>query len=314
MNNVSKLKPVRKLNNASLTGYKIFKILKLLKTDACSDADINMEFLKDKLLKKAVSKDTICLYINTLRKIGCDISRPTKTNSYKYVLKYNPFDFTIKDSEHDTLCTIMSSLIRTNDWKFILEVNDAFNELKKQSQGKNFDFLGIISDIANIDKKIILELQKYCSKKRIISVDYSSPSSLTLKKITLIPDEMFIENEKFYLWGYNFEKKEMQYIRIDRIKSIKSVSIKESKIPAFKTPIATFKIKNELCKTFIPESHQKILSRNENELLIQEPITNKFKFIQKILSYGENCLLLSPKTVVEEVKLMLEFMERTYEN
>ena len=123
---------------------------------------------------------------------------------------------------------------------------------------------------------------------------------------------MFLESGKLYILRYNFKQQEMQYFRVDKILDIKKVGISNNE-PILKKPIAVYKLKDELVKTFKIDENQTIISKKSNELIIEEQIINRFKFVQKILSYGTNCTLLSPQNIVDEIKLTLETLEQIYE-
>ena len=71
-------------NNISLIGYKSLHILGLLTNSPQSEVDLKEHFSNNKLIGKKVSDDSISLYINTLRKIGCKRPRPSISNNYKY--------------------------------------------------------------------------------------------------------------------------------------------------------------------------------------------------------------------------------------
>ena len=302
----------QKTNNISLTGYKILHILGLLTKSPQSEADLNEYFANNKLIGKKVSDDSISLYINTLRKIGCKISRPSKSNNYKYELTYNPFILTLDEKEKQTLSTAIKHLAKINNWEFIFDVDNVFLELQNLININKDEILSSISNITNIDRQIILKLNLHCKNKNVITILHRTLSSDEIKKITILADEMFLESGKLYVWGYNFKQQEMQYFRVDKISDIKKVGISNNE-PIIKKPIAVYKLKDELAKTFKIDENQTIISKKSNELIIEEQIINRFKFVQKILSYGTNCTLLSPQNIVDEIKLTLETLEQIYE-
>lgn len=302
-----------KAESLSLSGYKILKLLEALSENALDEKEINNLFLNDNLIKKEVSNDTIRLYINTLKKIGFKIAKPSKSNSYKYTFEYNPFGFHLSGGENEMLSTLIKYLAKINDWEFILEVDEAFRELQKLSNSQKQHILSSLTNITGIDKKIILQLQKHCEKKHIVNISQKSLTSDEVKQYMILTDEMFVENEKLYIWGYNFKQNEMQYFRVDRICKIKKIGMNENVTPFLKKPTATYKLKNSLLKTFKQDENQRIISKNSKEIIIEEEMINKFKFIQKILSYGKDCVLISPKEIVDDLKTMLQAMEQTYE-
>lgn len=304
--------PLSKPEKIVLTGYRMITILKLLISGAKSTDEINTIFKNDSYIKKSVSNDMICLYINTLRQIGCDISRPSKSNNYKYVLNSHPFEFKISNKNSESITFILESLIRTDNWEFLIDVCELFKETQAlSSKDSDTNFLRVISDILKIDKNLIKKLDYYCKKERLLLLEYNSTSS-ELKKIKIIANKLFLENSKLYLWGYNQDLQEMQYLRIDRIKDIKLISIKDVKVENKNLRTAKYKLINESARNFTPDENQKIIEKKENEIIIEEILTNKFKFIQKALLYADECIISEPSEIKEEIIQTLKELLSTY--
>ncbi len=60
-------------------------------------------FSKDPILKHDISKDTVTITVNTLKKAGCIISRPSQRTSNRYVLKSHPFNLHFSMENIDAL-------------------------------------------------------------------------------------------------------------------------------------------------------------------------------------------------------------------
>lgn len=293
------------------TGYKMLKILKLLiqKPHCCQE--INEEFLKDFHLGKDVSDDMICMYINTLRKIGCDISRPSKSNSFCYTLNSHPFSFKISKQDSKTIETVLKSLVKSNDWPLLIEICEFFNELKNLcAKDSDLNFLRIISTFSKIDFDLAKKLNYYCEKEKFIVLEYQSPNT-GLKEIGLSARALSLENSKLYLWGYNSELNELQYLRLDRIKNIKIISLNESPTEIKTPPSAVYRLMD--MEDFIPDEDQKILETTNEAILIEEKTENRFRLVQKILSYGSSCVVMEPQDLREEIIATIEGMLSFYE-
>lgn len=288
------------------TGYRMLKILTLLIEKPCNYKQINDAFLADFYLKKNVSDDMICMYINTLREVGCDISRPCKSNNFCYVLSSHPFELKISSSESKVIETILKSLIKSDDWKLLVETCEFFAELKNiSSKDSDFNFLRVISTFLKMDFELVKKLAQYCEAEKFVILDYYSPNS-GLKEIALKVQRISLENSKLYLWGYSYELKELQYLRLDRIKKINVVSLKKTEQPNEEFPIAVYKLLNQDESEFLPDESQKVLKIENGEIFVQETVFNKFSFVQKILSYGEDCVLLEPSDIRAEVVLAIK--------
>jgi hypothetical protein len=295
------------------TGYRMLKILKLLMQKPCSTAEINEAFQDDSHLQKAVSDDMICLYVNSLRKIGCDISRPSKTNSFCYVLNTNPFLFRFSKQNSKTIETILRSLVKNNDWRLLLDVCEFFKDVKDVcSKDSDLDFLRVVSVFMKMDFDLIKKLNYFCEKEKFVVLEYQSPNS-GLKEISLVAKYLRLENSRLYLWGHSFELDELQYLRVDRIKNIKVISLKEFDIEQKDFPVSKYKLLNQEAKNFLADENQKVIKMAGREIFIEESIKNKFLFIQKILSYGEDCVVLEPvelrQEIVSAIKGVLAFYE-----
>src|SRR5688500_17607755 len=55
------------------TAYRIFKLLQWLIESPLNVETLNLRFQQEPLIGKAVSSDSIWLYINTLKTLGCQI-------------------------------------------------------------------------------------------------------------------------------------------------------------------------------------------------------------------------------------------------
>ena len=89
-------------NNLSKTGYRaLFLLFKLIEAPKTAEELINLVSV-DHILKNDISKDTITLTINTLRKAGCVITSPTWKSGCKYILKSHPFSTKLSQENINT--------------------------------------------------------------------------------------------------------------------------------------------------------------------------------------------------------------------
>ena len=143
----------------------------MLVEEACSDKEINERLQQDIIGARSLSQDTICIYINTLRTLGCSISRPSKNNDYKYVLKSHPFKLKLDNDEVYTLVEVRKYISTLDDWRLMVNVDNLYNEIIDQldsDQKKKFTqtMKNCLRDIEVTHKtQLISLLEKYCSKK-----------------------------------------------------------------------------------------------------------------------------------------------------
>lgn len=309
-----KRKSFKSLDNSSITGYRVLLMFSMLLNGPCNDNDINERFKAEPLLCKSLSIDTVYIYMNTLRAIGCEITRPSKTNNFNYILRSHPFGLYLNKEELENIKYIASNVSSLDDWKLIIRLSSLLKTILNYLPK---DYLEIIDfkskhSLLNIDIELVNKLEKYCNNKRVILIEYNSPES-GLKDIELISDSLSYENGNMYLWGYNLKIDEIQYLRIDRIKNIKMVNANQLNYKG-KLFTVTYKLKGNSASIFVPENDEKIIAKAENELTIETKIRNKFRFIRRILTYGSECTIISPEKIKNEFIKELESMLSMYEN
>ncbi len=316
--NKSNLKLLKDHDNISITGYRIISILKLLLERPYSEEEINSYFSSDSIVSRTLSKDTICIYINTLRSMGCIISRPSRGNDYKYVLRSHPFGVHITDKGWHTLIELRKRLSCFEDWKLMYRIDRLLlslaNEVACSNQREEAINLvmscpGFLNE-AKIN--LINTLEKYCKEGRTIQINYKSPET-GLKVIEVIADNIAFENGCFYLWCFNSMLEEIQYLRIDRIKEIKVVNLNLTTFSKTQQE-ATYSLRGLSAVTYEKEANEEILEKTSDTVVIKTILKNKFKFIQKMLSFGSDCTILSPLSIKEEFVLKLKKMEDLYNN
>lgn len=309
----------KNLDNISITAFRILSILNILLKEPLSDDDINKKLQENIEGARNLSNDTICIYINTLRSLGCEIIRPSKNTGYKYVLKTHPFKLNLSIDEINTIIEIRKYISTLGNWKLAVEIDDLFNQIFDtiNSESKK-NFLSVKKSVlcreVNIEN-ILSELnliEKYCAQNTDIMLIYNSPNSGE-KEICLNAEKLTLENSSFYLWGYNYELDETLYLRLDRIKSIKVINIK-GKSKSSKDFDVKYKLTGSSVFSFVPSESEKILEKNDTELIIQVKVKNKFKFIQNALSYGADCTVISPENIRKEIISRLKMMSEIYNN
>ena len=120
----------------SLTGARLIVILGALMTAPCNLEDLNKDLANTGLIDKNYSLDTLRITISTLKALGCQISRPCKTNNNKYQLISHPFALQITPDEIQALKAIYTNLSR-DSYKRAFVFNSLINKIATQVCNKD---------------------------------------------------------------------------------------------------------------------------------------------------------------------------------
>lgn len=297
-------------NLMSLTGYRTLVILSELMQSPKTNDEINESLMNNQYVKEKFSSDTLRIYINSLRAIGCEITSANKSNTKKYKLVTHPFAYDIPKSQLKALSKLYKSIYDEIDIKEIIDIENFFAKLSnslKNDQSK--EFLKNLSVLKGIDKDILNDLIIHCKNKNQIIILYNSPKSGN-KMIEIIADKLSFKSEKLYFWGNNLTHKEYSYFVLDRILKICKIKINKSN-EKFMPQKVIYEVYD---KNYIPEDDERILESSKNKLLIEASAKNDFSLMQKILNMASDCKVIEPENFKLKLINSLKSMENIYEN
>lgn len=307
-------------NLMSLTGYRTLVILRALMESPKTNDEINEYLLNDQYIREKFSSDTLRIYINSLRSIGCEITSANKSNNKKYVLVSHPFAYDISKLQIKALSKVYKNCYDKIEVNELISVENFFKKLSASVKNENTKLLlNNISMLKGVDNDILNELLVYCKNKNQITILYNSPQS-GQKEIEIIADKLSFKvnkhsdrlSDRLYLWGDNLTHKEHSYFAVDRIIRICSVNIHKSKESFLPTKVV-YELYNHN-DVYIPSSNEKIIEKTKNKLKIEITSKNEFNLIQKFLYMADDCKIIEPEIFKMKLLKKLKTMEKSYEN
>jgi len=294
----------------SLTGYRTLIILSALMESPKSNDELNECFLNNQYIKEKFSNDTLRIYINSLRAIGCEITKANKSNTKKYELISHPFAYDITNSQLKALSKMYKNFYDKIDVREVIALENFFRKLSNLVKNESTrEFLRNISLLKRIDREILNDLIMHCKNKNQITFLYNSPKSGE-KEIEIVADKLSFKSDKLYLWGNNLTHKEYSYFSVERI--IKICSIKFLKSGEEFPPI---KVVYEVYNTeYMPKPDEKVIEKTDGKLVIEITSRNEFSVMQRILYMADDCKVLQPETFKTKLVKKLKLMEENYEN
>ena len=185
-------------NLMSFTGYKALLLFSLLTEGPKSYEEICEYFFNHPYLREKISIDTLRVYINSLRRIGCEVKRFRGDDKIsRYVITAHPFELKLSDEQIQSVIKIYKSIVKNMDVKELLSMERFFEKIG--SYIKNDDFIADIRKISmlrDIDKKLLEDLLDCCDRKEQIVIQYNSPNSgkfiFTVQVLNICSTEVFL--------------------------------------------------------------------------------------------------------------------------
>ena len=304
-------KPLK--NRVSLTGYRTLLILKSLIESGRTMEELVEIVRDDKISGKSFSKDTIRIAINTLKAAGCKISRPSKSNNFKYVLLEHPFCLNLTENEMNILIRLRERFTETMNWNDIFVVNELYKKIisltcNKECIKRNEDS----QPLGNAKRTLLEEITNPDLIGKMLNITYKSPI-FGKEDINIILKDVKTENSKIYLWCFNLKYNKNSSLPISNIEKINTVSTVQYNYPKN----AVYDVIYELRKTdfddFKPKEYEEVITWNENTQIIKAHVDNEFLFIQRLLLFGANFKIITPDFFREKLIDKIKLIQKGYE-
>lgn len=298
-------------NLMSFTAFKALILFSELAESPKSYSEICDIFYNHPYLHEKISIDTLRVYINSLKRFGCEIKRVKGDDKIsKYVITSHPFELKYNPEQLQSALKVFKSLVKNMDIEELISMEEFFEKIGAYIKNENFiNEAKKVSLLKDIDKNLLKTLLECCEKKNQIIITYASPNSGE-KNMELIADKIELTNGKIYLCGIGFEYKEYGTFLVNRIKSVDDIK-SETTMPE---GLLEIKVVYELYNTpkFEPESYEKIIKQTENTFVVEAVTSNKFLLRQRLLALGPNCKIISPDEFKNEFVALLKDMKAGY--
>lgn len=304
-----KIKNKSDLNKISLTGARALSILELLTKNPRSLDEIKESFIKDGIMEKNASDDIVRIDLNTLKYIGCKISRPSGTNNYKYNLISHPFSLKLTKTDISILKKTYNKIKSSVDIQKLIKFDFLFKKLANSITDVEIkeELLGI-SILKSQKIELLKTLLNDCSNKNIITLSYTSPARKVSFKKSVIANNIIYRNDKIYLLGFDASSKEPSMLNLERIEEILSRQHQNNKNFEKNNVVVRFKLKSFGVAGM--EETEKIISAVDDGYIIEGIYHNEFMAIQRLLSFGSDCTVLEPENIKQDViKKLLSIRE-----
>lgn len=300
------------LNQISLTGMRAIVLIGLLIVKPRSLDEIRKAFISLGIMEQENSDDILRIDLNTIKVMGCEISRASQKTDYKYVLTKHPFTFKMQEDEVKVLKKVYNKVKESADISLLLDFDDFFKKVASFMDNQEIiEALAGVSILKYYNIDLIKDLMVDCKYKNKLELTYKKSTSQTESLKEIIPQEVVFKNDKVYVYAYDLNKQESIVLNLKRIKSIESRKPSDTAFaPKYRTVRFLYK---DLKKEGLNKD-EKVLETLENGQIVEGTYHNDFVATQRVLSMGAKCVVLEPvefrNSVVEKIKEMRKIYER----
>ncbi len=313
-------------NQFNQTAYRILRLLQWLNHSPLSMDEINTHFEQDPNVQRRLSQDSLWLYVNTLKKLGCEIKRPTPRNQFRYQLIFHPFTYLLTSQDIDCLKTLVETLSDSLDYRDALYFNRWISKVFQHAGNPNREELGEqfsaetrFSTVLSHERfeALISTLEYACQTGQLLEIDYRSSSCKIGFKF--LPQRLFQHQSTMYLLGHSLEWEQASMLKLEKIE--RAVPYDNPSLQALlhqkQIQTETYIVHFRDCSVSEYDSlneGDEILTDYESgtDLLVKFKTSNLFLLKQKLLASGYRAQVLYPEAFRKELKDSLLEMRGLY--
>ena len=301
------------LNQISLTGVRAIVLAGLLMVQPRSLDEIRKAFIDLNIMEDDNSDDILRIDLNTLKIMGCEISRASQKTDYKYVLGKHPFAFKMNDEQLGVLKKAYNNYKNDTDIVSLIELDLLLKKIASRICDSEIKekLLGV-SALRHFDIQTVKDLLVDCNQGRTLSLMYRKTATQPEEEKEIVAQKLVFQNDKIYLHGYDLSKQDTIVLHIGRITKILARKLVKTKVET-----KVYKIRYELESsryTKLQEGETIIGVKDDNTFEIEGSYANEFYAAQRVLSLGSKCVVVEPSEFKNTIVTKLKEMRKSYGN
>lgn len=317
------------------TAYRIYRLLQWLIQSPLTVDQLNHKFEQEPGIGKPVSNDSIWLYINTLKALGCVIRRPSPRNGFAYQMVSHPFGLTLEQNQLEVLAQAKVVAQRHFSPQEMLALDGLLKKMVVQSSLQGAEagtewMAQLFEQSRSLDSQEcrarIEQLEKALLEENLLEVTYASPMKGE-SVFTFLPESLFYRQGVVYVRGERLDYPGPSSLRVDRLLGVQEVQNDDLRAQL----IDRQQVKAEVVlKVFVksPQAFQGF-ALDPNQGVYQESrlwvdglnpyyevrllVRDFFYVKQTLLSLGLPFVIESPQAFDQEMRDTLKSMLKFYE-
>ncbi len=295
------------------TGLRILEILKILLDEDLTKNELIEKLKSNKDIENVYTQEAFLKYFNTFEVLGLKLKKDkTKYGFSNAILKIN-----LNEEEKKALTELIKFINKFNNKvaeeiieKIFLRLEKYVNLNIEEILQKTKEEENIICN-NNVKENLIKTLKDMLYEGQNVSITYRKNNS-TEETITTELKEIQNINNNTFIVCYNSKLGRSKKICIDSITGLKQEPGRNKGFDYHNS--VTFEIYGRLIRAYKLKEHEKAINFDSNRIVISNKKEDKDTLLLRLLKYGENCKIVTPKDLQEEFLALTEKMIKNLES
>lgn len=299
---------MQKYKKISDTSIRVLETLKLLFDHGVSIQDIIHHFQKIDPNKRIYTNEVILKYINTLKVFGFKFGKEKD----KYILLNTPEQFYFNEKDLKAICLIETAVATFQENDITAEINNFLNSLEKRFSdntkllARNInksEFSSLEFNFKNYSLQI-KKYEKYISDGQRLKIIYKNQNKKEIS-IMVEPNEIKYKDNEVYFSVYNPVSAQILDLNFNSIIKVEQLPLKSNQMNMFSS--VTFELKDRLAKAYkLHDGEKLLLVKADGDIVVLNQKEDRMLLLKRLMRYGQNCEVLSPKNLGEEMTQLIK--------
>lgn len=277
---------MQKYKKISDTSIRVLETLKLLFDHGVSIQDIIHHFQKTDPHNRIYTNEVILKYINTLKVFGFKFGKEKD----KYILLNSPEQFNFNENDLKAIYLIKSAVAAIHEHEINADIN------KSEFSSLEFNFKNYSEQIKKYEKYIV--------DRQRLKITYKNQNKKE-NSIMVEPNEIKYKDNEVYFSVYNPVSAQILDLNFNSIINVEQLPLKSNQMNMFSS--VTFELKDRLAKAYkLHDGEKLLLVKADGDIVVLNQKEDRMLLLKRLMRYGQNCEVLSPKNLREEMTQLIK--------
>lgn len=305
---------MRKTEKNFDTSLRILEVLKVLLNENIKKIDLIEKLKANSKAGVVYTQEAFIKYFNTLEIMGFELEK------YKniYILQNALHQIDITQEEKNILTEMVDDYrnlsnksVEKNLYSAVSKINKYINpsipimeleEIFSKEPKSNYD---------DVREKLMLTIRNMIEDKQLVKIQYKRTKNL-IEEITVEVKELVEKNQKYFITCYCQSLGRNKRISLEKIVSLIQLPRKTQGTTILNSVV--FELYGRLANSYKLKSSERAINFSQKHITVSNTEEDRDALLRRLLKYGENCKIITPKSMQEDLIALTNEMLKNLED
>lgn len=282
-------------------GLRVLEVLKVMLNENLKKIELIEKLKNNSVVECVYTQEAFVKYFNTLEALGFELER-VKNN---YILANALFKIDLSKEEKELLEKLILESKSLYNKNIELNVKTAVNKINKYISPKftNEQLNNMFSYENNLDNGVVhsnllISIKNMIADNLLVKIKFRKNKNLIEETIVELK-EIVEKNNKRFVLCYLPDLARNIKINIDSIIELNQLPKKSKGTTCLNSVV--FELYGRLVSSYKLKPSEKVINFSNNCITVSNTAEDKDTLLRRLLKYGENCKIITPKSMQNEL-------------